>query len=208
MADRTFDVKSSSVKRLCHFVIATAYNKQIPQICHWLIDQEQNPLTRERESHYKIRLTKLLENGSDKNSSEYDLMPCCHTDDLMYPGHASASNITLVLILSAIFIILLFSAIITCTKRRKQSQTEIDEETESVRNMRILASLTRLSRVHVVSLQPHEHDFLDLRDFHNQNPEIFQPPPDYEMAQEIRKKEEEELPSYSQAVSNSTTNHM
>ena len=41
MADRTFDVKSSSVKRLCHFVIATAYNKQIPQICHWLIDQEQ-----------------------------------------------------------------------------------------------------------------------------------------------------------------------
>ena len=87
-------------------------------------------------------------------------------------------------------------------------QTEIDEETESVRNMRILASLTRLSRVHVVSLQPHEHDFLDLRDFHNQNPEIFQPPPDYEMAQEIRKKEEEELPSYSQAVSNSTTNHM
>ena len=148
-ADRTFDVKSSSVKRLCHFVIATAYNKQIPQICHWLIDQEQveeiktrslwlcghrskmsfwfvlkNPLTRERESHYKIRLTKLLENGSDKNSSEYDLMPCCHNDDIMYPGHASASNITLVLILSAIFIILLFSAIITCTKRRKQTQVE------------------------------------------------------------------------------------
>ena len=160
-------------------------------------------------------------------------MPCCHTDDLMYPGHASASNITLVLILSAIFIILLFSAIITCTKRRKQSQvgniqrmngidheaevdisndyrfqTEIDEESESVRNMRILASLTRLSRVHVVSLQPHDHDFLDLGDFQNQNPEIFQPPPDYEMAQEIRKKEEEELPSYSQAVSNSPTNHM
>ena len=87
-------------------------------------------------------------------------------------------------------------------------QNEIDEETESVRNMRILASLTRLSRVHVVSLQPHDHDFLDLRDFQHQNPETFQPPPDYEMAQEIRKKEEEELPSYSQAVSDSTTNHM
>ena len=87
-------------------------------------------------------------------------------------------------------------------------QNEIDEETESVRNMRILASLTRLSRVHVVSLQPHDHDFLDLRDFQSQNPETFQPPPDYEMAQEIRKKEEEELPSYSQAVSDSTTNHM
>ena len=76
--------------------------------------------------------------------------------------------------------------------------------------MRILASLTRLSRVHVVSLQPHpDHEFLDLGEFHNQNPEIFQPPPNYEMAEEIRKKEMEELPSYSQAVSDSfSTNHM
>ena len=87
-------------------------------------------------------------------------------------------------------------------------QNEIDEESESVRNMRILSSLTRLSRVHVVSLQPHDHDILDLGEFRNPNPEIFQPPPDYELAQEIRKKEEEELPSYSQAVSNSTINHM
>ena len=187
-------------------------------------------MTRERESHYKIRLTKLLKNGSDTNSSDYDLMPCCHHDDLRYPGYASSSNITLVLILSAIFIVLLFSAILTCAKRRKQSQVdkmawsngkpttafynfyllqnEIDEESESVRNMRILASLTRLSRVHVVSLQPHDHDILDLGEFQNPNPEIFQPPPDYELAQEIRKKEEEELPSYSQAVSNSTINHM
>ena len=87
-------------------------------------------------------------------------------------------------------------------------QNEIDEESESVRNMRILASLTRLSRVHVVSLQPHDHEFFDLGEFQNPNPDFFQPPPDYELAQEIRKKEEEELPSYSQAVSNSTINHM
>ena len=39
--DRTFEVMSSSVQRLCHFVLASADNKPIPQICHWLIDQEQ-----------------------------------------------------------------------------------------------------------------------------------------------------------------------
>ena len=39
--DRTFEVMSSSVQRLCRFVIASADNKPIPQICHWIIDQEQ-----------------------------------------------------------------------------------------------------------------------------------------------------------------------
>ena len=84
---------------------------------------EQNPLTRERESYYRIRLTKILEEEAKKNASDYDLMSCCHDEDLH--GSPSPSNITLVLILSAIFIILLISALLTCSKQRKQSQVDI-----------------------------------------------------------------------------------
>ena len=39
--DRSFDVKSSSVRKLCRFVLATSYNKQVPQICRWLMDHDQ-----------------------------------------------------------------------------------------------------------------------------------------------------------------------
>ena len=78
-------------------------------------------------------------------------------------------------------------------------QQGAESETESVRNMRIVAAMARLSRVHVVSLQAE-----------GAPPPAPQPapppppPPDYDSAELMRRKEEEELPSYLQAVSSTT----
>ena len=75
-------------------------------------------------------------------------------------------------------------------------QNDLDIESESVMNMRIVSSLARLSRIHVVQL--HNPDQLE------PDPSQLTPPPDYETAEEIKKKEEEELPTYCQAVSSSS----
>ena len=71
-------------------------------------------------------------------------------------------------------------------------QQGAESETESVRNMRIVAAMARLSRVHVVSLQAEGAP--------SPAPPP-PPPPDYDSAELMRRKEEEELPSYLQAVS-------
>ena len=33
------DMQTTSVRKLCQFVLARTYNRQVPQICSWLIDQ-------------------------------------------------------------------------------------------------------------------------------------------------------------------------
>ena len=77
-------------------------------------------------------------------------------------------------------------------------QQGAESETESVRNMRIVAAMARLSRVHVVSLQGE-----------GAPPPAPPPPPDYDSAELMRRKEEEELPSYLQAVSHTPSSlHM
>ena len=79
-------------------------------------------------------------------------------------------------------------------------QQGAESETESVRNMRIVAAMARLSRVHVVSLQGE-----------GAPPPAPPPPPppDYDSAELMRRKEEEDLPSYLQAVSHTPSSlHM
>ena len=77
-------------------------------------------------------------------------------------------------------------------------QQGAESETESVRNMRIVAAMARLSRVHVVSLQGE-----------GAPPPAPPQPPDYDSAELMRRKEEEELPSYLQAVSHTPSSlHM
>ena len=78
-------------------------------------------------------------------------------------------------------------------------QHNIDVDTESAVNMRIATTLARLSRVHVVSL--HHPDHPDYRDHDDDDDDVpAQPPPDYDTIQQIKKEEDEDLPSYCQAV--------
>jgi len=182
------DMQTTSVRKLCQFVLARTYNRQVPQICRWLIDQENDAM-------YRLKITRMNDNNATSDIQETNLNICCDLGLDLSPSTTSAPNITLILIICAIFIILFITALLTCT-RRKQVQNDLDIESESVMNMRIVSSLARLSRIHVVQL--HNPDQLE------PDPSQLTPPPDYETAEEIKKKEEEELPTYCQAVSSSS----
>jgi len=192
--EQSVDMQTTSVRKLCQFVLARTYNRQVPQICRWLIDQET-------DGRYRLKITRMDNNATQSSEiQETNLNFCCDLGLDMSPSTSSAPNITLILIICAIFIILFITAILTCT-RRKQVQNDLDIENESVINMRIVSSLARLSRIHVVQL--HNPEQMD------PDPVQFQPPPDYETAEQIKKKEEEELPSYCQAISSTSSScHM
>ena len=57
------------------------------------------------------------------------------------------------------------------------------QESDSVINLRITASLARMSRSYVVAMENYEEE-----------------PPDYDTAMKIMKTEDQDLPSYCQAV--------
>ena len=65
------------------------------------------------------------------NKTQQDISDHFANDDLDLGFHdapvntSSAPNITLILILSAIFVILFISALLTCTRRKKESQVQI-----------------------------------------------------------------------------------
>ena len=97
------------------------------------------------------RLDLFLNNDTISSVSDRNTPP-----SFDYHPSSSAPNITLILILSAIFIILLISALLTCSRKKTDSTVaDYDGDTESVMNMRIMTTLARLSRVHVVSVQHH-----------------------------------------------------
>merc|ERR1712111_56956 len=85
--------QSSSVRKLCRFVLATSYNKQIPQICRWLIDKDE-------DGDFRFQVTMLSDNKTQQDISDHFA-----NDDLDLgfhdpPVNTSAPNITLILILS------------------------------------------------------------------------------------------------------------
>jgi len=196
MLGKDYEMKTSPVKSLCQLVLSRSYGgQQIPKICRWLIEQERN-------EQYRLQMTRMDNNNTDNNiqiTNVGDISLCC---DLDYSSVNTAPNITLILIISAIFIILLISALLTCNRRKRwiaPAQRNIDIDTESAMNMRIASTLARLSRVHVVSLHHPDHpDYHEHDDDVDQQP--AQPPPDYDTIQQIKKKEDEDLPSYCQAV--------
>ena len=76
------------------------------------------------DGDFRIRVTMLSD-----NSTQEDITDHFANDDLDLGFHddrvnSSAPNITLILILSAIFVILFISALLTCTRRKKESQVK------------------------------------------------------------------------------------
>jgi len=170
----------SSLRQLCRLVISTHHNRNTPTICRWLINQDP-------EGGYRLNLHLL--------NDTRDYHPEYHPDTEFPTSVSDAPNITLILILSAIFIILLISALLTCNRKKRDSPTDYDGDSDSVVNMRIMTTLARLSRVHVVSVSGQHEDSPVFSP-----PLPTPPPPDYETVEQIKKREEEDLPSYCQAV--------
>merc|ERR1711953_949683 len=148
----------------CFFKLSF-YPHRIPETCRWLIEKDE---------------VKMLDlNATLRRRAENRLICCVETFPTGH--HHSPPSITLTIILTTILIILFIFAIITCVRRRKE--TDQIEDSDSVINLRISATLARLSRSYVVERQENEEE-----------------PPDYDTAMEIVTKEDEDLPSYCQAV--------
>jgi len=110
------------------------------------------------------------------NSSRFS--PISYSDkvgviDMAPPVH-STTSIGLILILASVFFILLVTAFITCIIRRKRVQQQSDEEMRS----------QRVSD-HIQRIRGQKKD----------------PPPNYVAVLKMKKEEEDDLPSYNEALS-------
>merc|ERR1719336_523385 len=163
-------IKSLIGKRHC-FVLDSVF--KIPEICRWLIEKDE-------VGQYSLRMVRPGDTV-DSVQRRLDQEVVCCLGSITSP-HSTPSN-TLIIILTTIFIILLVAALLTFVKRR--GEINETQDSDSVINLRISATLARLSRCQARVRPP--------------SPSLGHPP-DYDTALQIKKEEEEELPSYHQAV--------
>jgi len=137
---------------------ATTKQEKLPGICHWFV-------------HPHKKVININQPGSFFDNMGMTTM-----------GHAhSSTSLSLVLILGGVFLILFITAIITCIKRQKETQS-VNEEV--LRNVRISNHIRRINSSNMVSVLEGSKDC----------------PPDYATAVKTKEEEEKELPSYSQAM--------
>lgn len=147
----------------------------VPSICHWFIHPQDNK---------KDSLLKFNPDPEDYISS----FPPTDNGHMSRMDHRilSTEDVSLIFILCGILFILLVTALMTCITRKKRTQqpneedylnNQVSEQMERIRSANLLFRMERL----------HPSQKKDA-------------PPDYVTAVKMKEEEDEELPTYSEAV--------
>eukprot|EP00090_Calanus_glacialis_P014622 TRINITY_DN23450_c0_g1_i5.p1 TRINITY_DN23450_c0_g1~~TRINITY_DN23450_c0_g1_i5.p1 ORF type:complete len:190 (-),score=35.25 TRINITY_DN23450_c0_g1_i5:110-679(-) len=124
----------------------------------------------------------------DKMSSKSHFTPFGHLPNQDHPHVYHSSSVSLMLILGGVFLILFITAVITCIKQKRGAQSWNEE---AILNTRISNHLRRMNTSSISLVLEGSYPV-----------QQSDSPPDYDAAVKAKDTEAEELPSYSEAVTN------
>jgi len=172
--------QSETLTSLCEWWTSSK-KEALPGICHWFVPpqetgQEVTKFHHGQESHINPYST-------NNNTISTDTYVIASTEP-------SAAGISIIFIIAGFFFIIFFFLFIICITFRKRSQ---ESNAESYLNSEVSSQLDRIRSANILHLR-------------FQGTKQKDSPPDYTTVINMKKREDEYLPSYSEAVATDTGN--
>merc|ERR1711913_93341 len=168
--------QSETLTSLCDWWTSSK-KEALPGICHWFVPPQETgqEVTKfKHESHINPYST-------NNNTTSTDTYVIASTEP-------SAASISLIFIIAGFFFIVFFFLFIICTTFRKRSQ---ESNAESYLNSEVSSQLDRIRSANILHLR-------------FQGTKQKDSPPDYTTVINMKKREDEYLPTYSEAVATDT----
>merc|ERR1711892_1095653 len=165
--------QSETLSSLCDWWKNTK-KEALPGICHWFIHPEKNQIRINFDQARNVSSFSSIGHSSSVGISDLD-----HS---LY----STSSISLILIIGCVLFLLLITALITCITRRKWIQPSNEED---LLNQRISNHIQRITSSNMLHMMERSN-----------SSEKKDHPPDYVSVIKMKEKEDEDLPTYSEAI--------